>query len=64
MRLIERLALDSQFFANGPSGLGWASRLDSDDFDQVDDPAQVIGFILFTRQTIDLYSYGRIRLAL
>ena len=56
--------VSSQLFANCSCGFSGTSSLQAYNLDQVDDPAHVVGFILFARQAIYLHRDCRKRLLL
>lgn len=62
---INRRDMDAlQLLANSSRSFRWPRGLDTDDFDQVDDPAEVILLELLAGQAIDLNRHCRVRLLL
>ena len=61
---LESSSVNLQLLANSSGSFGRSGRLDADDFNQVDDSAEIVFFILLAGHAVNLHRHSRVWLSL
>jgi hypothetical protein len=61
---LESGSVNLQLLANSPGSFGGSRRLNADDFNQIDDAAEIVFLILLAGHAVNLYRHSRVWLSL